>query len=221
MQYLLARPLYGMPRDRVACLLHFAALAATLAIARVLLNTIGATLFLVHEGPDRLPLFYIVLAVVTVLLSFGLSRVIDRLPRIRLAQAVFGGCLLGAAALRWPVALDAPGVYFVLLASAHIYEIVLDIVLWVVIAGFTDSVELKRSTPFVYMSLAIGGAVGGGAAHVLSALMPTADMLWILPPLTVALLAQLGLVARRLHEVPTTRPIGAVRAWSTPPAWSA
>ena len=138
MQYLLARPLYGMPRDRVACLLHFAALAATLAIARVLLNTIGATLFLVHEGPDRLPLFYIVLAVVTVLLSFGLSRVIDRLPRIRLAQAVFGGCLLGAAALRWPVALDAPGVYFVLLASAHIYEIVLDIVLWVVIAGFTE-----------------------------------------------------------------------------------
>jgi len=186
--------------------LHFAALAATLAVARVLLNTIGATLFLFHEGPDRLPLFYIVLAVVTVLLSFGLSLVIDRLPRIRLAQAVLGGCLLGSAALRWPVALDAPGVYFVLLASAHIYEIVLDIVLWVVIARFTDSVEVKRATPFIYMSLAIGGAVGGGAAHGLSSLMSTADMLWVLPLLAIALVAQLGLVARRLDEVPDDDP---------------
>ena len=195
-----------MPLERISCLFHFAALAATLATARVLLNTIGATLFLFHEGPARLPLFYVVLAGVTVLLSFGLSLVIDRLPRIRLAQAVFAGCLLGAAALRWPIALDAPGVYFVLLASAHIYEIVLDIVLWVVIARFTDSVEVKRATPFIYMSLAIGGAAGGGAAHVLSSLISTADMLWILPVLAVALVAQLGLVGRRLHEVPDDDP---------------
>ena len=205
-RYFLARPLYGMPRERISCLFHFAALAATLATARVLLNTIGATLFLHHEGPARLPLFYLVLAGVTVLLSFGLSLVIDRLPRIRLAQVVFAGCLLGAATLRWPIALDTPGVYFVLLAGAHIYEIVLDIVLWVVIARFTDSVEVKRATPFIYMSLAIGGAAGGGAAHVLSSLMPTADMLWVLPVLAVALVAQLGLVGRRLHEVPDDEP---------------
>jgi hypothetical protein len=206
MQYLLARPLHGMPRERISCLFHFAGLAATLAMARVLLNTIGATLFLSHEGPARLPLFYLVLAVVTVLLSFGLSRVIDRLPRVRLAQAVLGGCLLGAAALRWPVALDAPGVYFVLLASGHIYEIVLDIVLWVVIAGFTDSVELKRATPVIYMSLAIGGAAGGGAAHGLSALMAPADMLCVLPLLALVLVAQLALVERRLQEVPDDDP---------------
>ncbi len=191
-----------MRRDRVPCLLHFAALAATLAISRVLLNTIGTTLFLYHEGPGRLPLFYIVLAVVTVLLSFGLSRVIDHLPRIRLAQVVFGGCLLGAAALRWPIALDAPGVYFVLLASAHLYEIVLDIVLWVVMARFTDVVEVKRATPLIYMSLAIGGAVGGGTVHMLSSLMSTADMLWMLPMLVAALLVQLELIGRRLAEVP-------------------
>ena len=195
-----------MPRARLVCLLHFVALATTLAVARVLLNTIGATLFLVHEGTERLPLFYIVLAATMVLLSFGLSRVIDRLPRIRLAQAVFAGCLLGAASLRWPVALDAPGVYFVLLASAHIYEIVLDIMLWVVIAGFTDSVELKRSTPLVYMALAIGGAIGGGAAHAFSALMTTADMLLLLPLLAAALVMQLGLIGSRLHEVPDDPP---------------
>lgn len=201
-RYLFAKQLRGVRRDRVACLVHFAALAATLAIARVLLNTIGTTLFLYHEGPGRLPLFYIILAVVMVVLSFGLSRVIDHMPRIRLAQVVFAGCLLGAAAMRWPIALDAPGVDFVLLASAHIFEIVLDIVLWVVIARFTDVVEIKRATPFIYMSIAIGGAVGGGMAHMLSSLMSTADMLLILPMLAAALVLQLELVGRRLAEIP-------------------
>jgi hypothetical protein len=194
-RYFISRRFYRRPPARIVRLFHFAALAATLAVARVLLNTIGATLFLFHEGPARLPLFYFVLAVVTVLLSFGLSLVIDRLPRISLAQAVFAGCLLGAAALRWPVALDLPGVYFVLLASAHIYEIVLDILLWVVIAAFTDSVEFKRATPFIYMAVAIGGAVGGGVAHVLSSLLSTADMLWTLPVLAVALMAQLARIS--------------------------
>ncbi|MGH6916802.1 MAG: hypothetical protein ACREJ0_03765, partial [Geminicoccaceae bacterium] len=211
------RRIYRRPQPRIARLLHFAALAATLAVARVLLNTIGATLFLFHEGPARLPLFYFVLAVVTVLLSVGLSLVIDHLPRIGLAQAVFAGCLLGAAALRWAVALDLPGVYFVLLASAHIYEIVLDILLWVVIAGFTDSVELRRATPFIYMAVAIGGAVGGAVAHVLSSLLSTADMLWTLPVLAVALVAQLGFAGRRLRELPDNdaadrRPAGVVDA---------
>lgn len=183
-------------------LVHFAGLATTLALAKVLLNTVAAALFLVHEGPEQLPLFYVLLAVTMVLFSFGLSVVIDRLPRVRLAQAALAGGLLVATALRWPVALDVPGVYFVLLASAHLYEIVLDIVLWVVIAGFTDSVGMKRATPFIYMALAIGGALGGGAARLLSSLLSTADMLWLLPALAMTLVAQLELVGRRLHEVP-------------------
>jgi hypothetical protein len=191
-----------MPQERVSCALHFTALATTLATAKVLLATIGTTLFLSHEGPARLPLFYICLALLTVVLSFGLSLVVDRLSKIGLAQAVFGGGLLAAAALYWPIALEIPGAPFALLASAHIFEISLDIVFWVVVAGFVDTVELKRVTPVIYMALAIGGAIGGGTARALASVFSAAEMLWTLPLLAMALVAQLRSAGRCLSEVP-------------------
>ena len=149
-----------MAGERLTCLLHLMGLAITLSAAKVILSTIGVALFLAKEGPERLPLFYILLAAVAILLSSAFTGVVDRLPRIRLAQAAFLGTLLGAAALRGLIALDVPGVYHALLASAHIYEIVLDIVFWVVVAAYLDTVELRRGTSFIYMALAAGGAAG-------------------------------------------------------------
>jgi hypothetical protein len=115
----------GMAGERLTCLLHLMGLAATLAAAKVILSTVGVALFLAKEGPEQLPLFYVLLALVAIALSSAFTGVVDRLPRIRLAQAAFLGTLVGAAALRVPIALDVPGAYHALLASAHIYEIVL------------------------------------------------------------------------------------------------
>ncbi len=106
------------------------------------------------------------------------------MPRIALGQAAFLGTLLGAASLRLPIALDLPAAYFAVLASAHIYEIVLDIVFWVVVAAFLDTIELKRGTPLIYMALATGG-VAGGLASALSPVVPTEDLLLALPALGV------------------------------------
>ena len=117
----------GFTGRRLECLLHFMALAATLAAAKVILSTVGVALFLAKEGPERLPGFYVLLALLAITLSFAFTGVVDRAPRIRLAQAAFFVTLLGAACLRLPVGLDVPGVYHALLASAHVYEIVLDI----------------------------------------------------------------------------------------------
>ena len=85
------------------------ALAGTLAAAKVILSTIGVALFLAKEGPAQLPLFYVLLAAGAILLSAASSGVIDRVPRIALGQVAFLGTLLGAAALRVPIALDLPG----------------------------------------------------------------------------------------------------------------
>ncbi len=197
---------FGLARHRRPALLHFMALAGTLAAAKVILSTIGVALFLAKEGPGQLPLFYVLLAAGAILLSAASSGVIDRVPRLGLGQTAFLGTLLGAAALRVPIALDLPGVYYLLLASAHIYEIVLDIVFWVVVAGFLDSIELKRGTPLIYMALAAGGIAGGVLASLLSPLVPAADLLFALPILGLIAAAQFGLARRRLQELDDAGP---------------
>ncbi|MCE3249233.1 MAG: crp 6, partial [Geminicoccaceae bacterium] len=178
------------------------ALAITLAAAKVILSTAGVALFLAKEGPAQLPLFYLLLAAVSILLSAGLGGVVDRAPRITLGRAAFVGTLLGAAALRIPIALDLPAVSYAVLASAHLYEIVLDIVFWVVVAAFLDVIELKRGTPLIYMALAAGGVLGGALTSALAPLMPAEDLLLALPILAAIAAAQFGLARRRLEELP-------------------
>jgi HEAT repeat protein len=193
---------FGLAGARLSCLLHFMALAITLAVAKVILSTAGVALFLATEGPAQLPLFYLLLAAVSIVLSAGFSAVVDRAPRITLGQTAFIGSLLGAAALRVPIALDLPAASYAVLASAHLYEIVLDIVFWVVVAAFLDVIELKRGTPLIYMALAAGGVLGGALTSALAPFVPAEDLLLALPVLGALAGAQFGLVGRRLAELP-------------------
>ena len=178
------------------------ALAVTLAAAKVILSTAGVSLFLAKEGPEQLPLFYVLLAAVSILLSAGFGGVVDRVPRITLGQAMFLGTLLGAASLRILIALQLPAVSYALLASAHLYEIVLDIVFWLVVAAFLDVIELKRGTAFIYMALAAGGVAGGALTSALSPWVATEDLLLALPVIGLIAAAQFGLARRRLQELP-------------------
>ena len=159
-----------LPAARVRCVRHFLGIAATLAAAKVLLSTIAVTLFVAEQGAAGLPPFYVAFAAIAILLSFGLGSIIDRAPRVRLAQIIFAGLLVGTAALRILLALDVPGVSFALLASATAFEIILDIVFWVVVAAYLDAFEFRRATPLVYMALALGGAAGGVVARLGAAL---------------------------------------------------
>jgi len=193
---------FGLAGERLSCLLHFLALAITLAAAKVVLSTIGVALFLAKEGPGQLPLFYLLLALASILLSAAFSGVVDRVPRITLGQVAFLGSLLAAASLHIPIALHLPAVYYALLASAHIYEIVLDIVFWVVIAAYLDVIELKRGTALIYMALAAGGVAGGVLTSALAPFVPTEDLLLALPVLGLLAAAQFGLARRRLQELP-------------------
>ena len=98
----------SVPTERVGCVLHFVAVASVLAIAKVLLATVAFGLFVANEGPAQLPVFYLLLAGMAIALSLWAASVVDRVPKIRLAQFAFGGVLIAAAALVSANA-DAPG----------------------------------------------------------------------------------------------------------------
>ncbi len=196
----------GLPAARAHCVCHFLGIAATLAAAKVLLSTIAVTLFVAEQGAAGLPPFYVAFAAIAIVLSFGLGAIIDRAAKVRLAQITFAVLLGGTAALRLLLALEVPGVSFALLASATAFEIILDIVFWVVVAAYLDAFEFRRATPLVYMALALGGAAGGVLARLGAGYLPAADMLLLLPPLAALVVAQFGAVARRLHEIPEHHP---------------
>jgi hypothetical protein len=201
-----------LPAARARCVGHFLGIAATLAAAKVVLSTIGVTMFVAEQGAAGLPPFYVAFAAIAILLSFGLSSIIDHAPKVRLAQITFAGLLVGTAALRLLLALDVPGVSFALLASATAFEIILDIVFWVVVAAYLDAFEFRRATPLVYMALALGGAAGGVVARVGAGYLPPADLLLLLPPLAALVVVQFGVVARRLPEIPENHPDSAGEA---------
>jgi hypothetical protein len=206
----------GLPAARARCVAHFLALAATLAAAKVLLSTIAVALFVAEQGAAGLPPFYVSFAAIAILLSFGLSAIIDRAPKVRLAQITFAGLLLGTAALRLLLALEVPGVSFALLASATAFEIILDILFWVVVAAHLDAFEFRRATPLVYMALALGGAAGGIVARVGAGARAPADLLLLLLPFAALVVVQLGAVASRLREVPEYHPETAGGALDSP-----
>ena len=181
-------------------------LAVTLAAAKVMLSTLSVALFLVEEGPGQLPLFYVILALVSIVLSAAASGLVDRVPKMALGQTVFLATVVGAAALRLPIALDVPAVYYGVLASAHFYEIVLDIVFWVVVAAYLDVIELKRGTALIYMALGDRRRRRRCFDQRAAQFVPTEDLLLALPVLGLIAAAQFGLAKRRLQELPDPHP---------------
>jgi hypothetical protein len=99
-----------------------------------------------------------------------------------------------------------PGVSFALLASATAFEIILDILFWVVVAAYLDAFEFRRVTPLVYMALALGGAAGGALARLSAGALAPADLLFVLLPFAVLVVVQLGAVGSQLRELPENHP---------------
>ncbi len=196
----------GLAARQPSRLGHLVLIAATFSVAKVLLYTLGTTLFLAREGPQQMPLFFLVLAVTAILVSCGFSLVVDRVPGMRLFRLTMLTVLGLALVQRALLAIEAPGIYFVVLASAHVYDIVTDIMFWVVAAAYFTSFELRRSTTSLHLALAAGGVAGGALAALLSQLLPAEDLLLAAPPLALLVIVQLRLAERRLQPIESEEP---------------
>ena len=68
---------------------HLLLLAAVVAAIKVVLFTSGTTIVLARTGVDGMPWFYLVLAVMGVLMSLALATAIDRRPAMSLLRWAF------------------------------------------------------------------------------------------------------------------------------------
>jgi hypothetical protein len=200
----------GLPRERVRFARRFIGIAITLAAAKVFLNTVAFALFLANEGPSQLPRFYLLLALAAILLSTALGIVVDRMPKLRLARATLVMIMITAGAGQLLIAGGVAGAYFIILATAFIFEIAIEILFWVACAAYVDTTELKRTTPLICLAIALGGAFGGLLARALSWTVDAPDLLLIMlvfagfATLQFAVPADFGELPDGQSERPTT-----------------
>ncbi len=184
---------------RLPVVLRLALVAGLLSAGKVLLYTTGTTLFLARDGVAGLPLLYVALAVLATLVSIGLGHVVDRVPGGRLLPGLALAIALVMIGLLVALVLGMAWAPMALLLTAHLYDIVTDIVFWVLAAAFLDNLQLRRLTTRLYIAIALGGSTAG--------ILAERALLWLSPAqllLPVILLAALAVLALWSTPVPRT-----------------
>lgn len=196
----------GLPPDKVGRLAHFVFLSISLATANVLAITLAESLFLNKAGSEWLPLFYVLLAVISVPVAAGFSQLVDRFRRpmvFRSLLVVTIGVVLGLRAL---LTLGVRPSYFAVYISFSLSELLIDLLFWVLIADYFTSLELKRYATFLVASMALGGLVGGGLAKLLSRGLTAENQLLVLPFLFGLAIGQVVYLDRSQKELGASEP---------------
>lgn len=186
----------GLPQEKLRRLSHFVFLAATLLCADVLAMTLAESLFLANVGANRLPLFYLLLAAVSIPVASGFSHLVDRVPRLRLFHGLLLGSLGLAVLLRGMAVRSTLTGYFALYTGFSVLELLLEIQFWVLVSDYFTSLELKRAATLLVAAMSGGGLLGGAAASLLVETFTPATLLWLVPPFYLLAMAQLALLGR-------------------------
>lgn len=178
--------------QRLSLLTLFVAMAILLYGGNAIARTVAEGLFLANAGAKAVPLYLIIVGMTAVPVAAAMSRLIDRVSKVRMFQISL--LLAGAAAvvLRLLVVTGAMPVWFAVLIGIVLMEMLLNLQFWLLIAEFFTTLEQKRIISLLTITLAVGGTMGGGAASLLARSFDIADLLLMFPVpyLLVFVLAQ-------------------------------
>ena len=194
--------------EKLRRLAHFLLLAVTLVTANVLGITLAESLFLSNAGPDRLPVFYVLLALVSIPIAAGFSQLVDRLRRLQLLRYLLLTSVLLVLVMRGFVELGTLPVYYFIYIGLSLIELLIDIQFWILVSDYFTSLELKRNAPLLVMAMALGGLLGGGLANLLSSQLATQQILLILPVLFIVAILQLLYLGLSQSELGAPEPEG-------------
>jgi HEAT repeat protein len=194
---------FGLSPDKLGRLAHFVCLSSTLGAATVLGISLAESVFLANAHQDRLPLFYVLLAVVSIPVASVFSGLVDRYRRPLVFRYLLISCIALVILLRLLLDSRALAVYFAVYIGLSVIELLLDILFWVLLGDYFTSLELKRYATLLVAAMALGGLLGGGAAFLLSDLrhVPTGRLLLILPILYGVAIFQLAYLDRTQKEI--------------------
>jgi hypothetical protein len=152
-----------LPVDRslASATLRLGLIAAAISAAKIAFFTVGGSALIERAGVEALPLFYIGLALVAGPLALWVATGAQhRNPALALSRTVLAAAAAGPVAAGL-LGLDLPGAAIFLLGLAHLFNILTEILLWLVAARWFPAPELRRTTAWVFLAYALGGFAGG------------------------------------------------------------
>ena len=199
---------FGLSPDKLGRLAHFVCLSATLGAATVLGISLAESVFLANAHQDRLPLFYVLLAVASIPVATVFSGLVDWYRRPLVFRYLLISCIALVVLLRLLLDSGTLAVYFAVYIGLSVIELLLDILFWLLLGDYFTSLELKRYATLLVAAMGLGGLLGGGAAFLLSDLrhVPTGRLLLILPILYAVAIFQLAYLDRTQKEIGVSDP---------------
>lgn len=198
----------GLLPEKFRRLAHFLCLALSLVTANVLGITLAESLFLSNAGAARLPVFYVLLAVVSIPIAAAFSQLVDRLRRLQLLRYLLLTSIVLVLGMRALVGWQNVSVYYFIYIGLSLIELLLDIQFWILVSDYFTSLELKRNAPLLVMAMALGGLLGGGLAGFLSAYLAPQGILLVLPLVFGVAIVQLFYLGHSQRELGVPEPEG-------------
>jgi hypothetical protein len=184
-----------------ACVVELALLGAFLSGSILILTTSSAALFLAKEGSEAMPVFYILLAAVSIPLASGISAVLSRWLTLQVSAGLcLASALLGL--VLWGMAVaDLPGATHAAYIAAYSLEILYDTLFWLLASEYLTTLDMKRHAAQLAMAFGAGGVGGGMLASLLSQYIATQTLLLVSSFLFVLSFLQCLRIGRRLTRL--------------------
>ncbi|HSK66921.1 MAG TPA: Npt1/Npt2 family nucleotide transporter, partial [Anaerolineales bacterium] len=160
---------------------------ASLVIGIMLLTSMGAALggtgidalFFARFGVEYLPYMYLGLGITTMIMSFGMTALISRIPRQLLYLAI---PLLVSAILilaRFSLLSGASWLYPALWLGKEVINIFISLVIWGLAGVVFDTRQAKRLFPLFNASRILGAVIGGFITGLLVRSIGTENLLLV------------------------------------------
>jgi ATP/ADP translocase len=139
------------------------------------------SLFLVETGPDQLPVVYIVLALVSLPITWLVSNVLTQYSTRYVMGWVLSFLLLNLLLLRWLFVLDHPLIYMIFYIWVGIFGILVISLFWLMANSIYDAAQSKRLFSLLTVSAILGSVFGSEASSIVVSYTPviTEDLLYI------------------------------------------
>jgi ATP/ADP translocase/HEAT repeat protein len=139
------------------------------------------SLFLVETGPDQLPLVYIVLALVSLPVTYFVSDVLSKYNIRTVVVGSLGFLAINLLVIRWLFYYGSPVIYMFFYIWVGIFGILVISLYWILANNLFNVGQSKRLFSFLTLSAILGSVAGSETSSqiVSASLVATEDLLYI------------------------------------------
>ena len=172
---------YDVREDEWKSVFVMAGLHFLLMVVLYFLKPARDSLFLVETGPNQLPVVYIVLALVSLPVTWLVSNVLTRYSTRNVIGWVLAFLSLNLLLLRWLFVFDHPQIFMLFYIWVGIFGILVISLFWLLANSIFDAAQSKRLFSLLTVSAILGSIFGSEASSLVVSYTPiiTENLLYI------------------------------------------